>query len=69
MITNRHYPIQMGVNITGLKVKSKKRNASITIDLPEEFAEKLMRQLHNQEEITISNFELAWNDSDYEETQ
>ena len=44
-MANQFYGLQCGVNILEVKAKTKKKNATITIAIPDDFADDLLKQL------------------------
>lgn len=64
---NQFYQIKYGFNISEIKAKTKRKNAFIKIDIPEELADKLLKQLTLNKLTPISGLELSWNDSEVEE--
>ena len=63
MKTNRYYPVTMGVNISEIKAKTKRKNAYIKIDVPEDFAEDILKQLALHENEPFKNLQLTWVDT------
>lgn len=64
MERNQFYSVQYGVNISEIKAKTKRKNAYIKIDIPDEFAEKLLKQLCTNKQEPISGLQLSWIDID-----
>ena len=51
-----------GANISEIKVKTKRKNAYIKIDLPDDFAEELIKQLTLGKQTPFKGLELSWYD-------
>lgn len=59
---NQFYPVQMGVNIKEVKASTKKKRGYITIELPDEVVETLLKQLGSNSNEPIKKLDLCWHD-------
>ena len=62
-MANQFYGLQYGVNILKVKAKTKKKNATITIAIPDDFADDLLKQLCCRKKEPFSELMLSWNDN------
>ena len=59
---NQFYVLKWGANIAEIKAKTKRKNAYIKIDIPEDLAEDLLRQIALSKDEPIREFTLSWHD-------
>ena len=61
---NQFYALQFGTNISEIKARTQKKNAYIKIEIPEIFAEKLLKQITLKKSSPISRLQLSWIDEE-----